>query len=361
LNQNHLSRLLANLALVLLAIYTAAVLFDVLPPKLLQPDWILNATFAATSFVTVPLLAVAFVHLAGYMSPGTLPKLQLRIARLSALLALLFLLFQPMLVYAIWRNAADLAAYNKEQIIQGQAKGNELIKAIETAASFRELQVSMAKLQGPQIPDQASSIPFPALRKQLLEAIKSAQSAIPTNLKKPTSPEYLQVYRRIARTSVISLMASFGFALMAWNPVSESNILIVYLKSVGLFGITPVSLYKGFTGLLINYQNRWKQEGKIKQNRKSALQHQRQIPIRNMPRECVWSENACWNLSANWSESRNLSGNGNGIGTIHEPSLQPCRQDILWSGMSQSRKYSCAKGSSAAGSQLSNSPSANTS
>lgn len=277
MNQNHLSRLLANLALVLLAIYTAAVLFDVLPPKLLQPDWILNATFAATSFVTVPLLAVAFVHLAGYMSPGTLPKLQLRIARLSALLALLFLLFQPMLVYAIWRNAADLAAYNKEQIIQGQAKGNELIKAIETAASFRELQVSMAKLQGPQIPDQASSIPFPALRKQLLEAIKSAQSAIPTNLKKPTSPEYLQVYRRIARTSVISLMASFGFALMAWNPVSESNILIVYLKSVGLFGITPVSLYKGFTGLLINYQNRWKQEGKIKQNRKSALQHQRQI------------------------------------------------------------------------------------
>jgi hypothetical protein len=277
LNPNSLSRVLARSGLVLLLFFGAVVLFDVLPPKLLQPDWILNFAVTLSNTLSIPIVGIILINLANYVAPKEHVKLQLRVARLAALLALLFLLIQPMLAFAVWKNARDLTSYNKEQINSIQVKGTQLTEAISKSATFEELRDRMARLQGPQIPDQARAIALPALKKQLLQSVKAAQAAFPTRLNTPTSEGYKEVYKRIARTSVLSLFGSIGFGLLAWNPITDKNILLLYLQSIGLFGITPASLYKSCSTFLANYQMKHKQDIKIKDNRKSAIHHQRQI------------------------------------------------------------------------------------
>jgi hypothetical protein len=277
LNPNSLSRVLARSGLVLLLFFGAVVLFDVLPPKLLQPDWILNFAVILSNAVSIPIVGIILINLANYVAPKEHVKLQLRAARLAALLALLFVLLQPMLAFAVWKNARDLTSYNKEQINSIQVKGAQLTQAIRNSATFEELRDRMARLQGPQIPEQARAIALPALKKQLLDSVQAAQSSFPSRLNNPTSEGYREVYKRIARTSVLSLLGSIGFGLLAWNPITDKNILLIYLQSIGLFGITPASVYKSCSTILANYQMKRKQDTKVKDNRKSALHHQRQI------------------------------------------------------------------------------------
>jgi hypothetical protein len=277
LNPNSLSRVLARSGLVLLLFFGAVVLFDVLPPKLLQPDWILVFAATLSNTLSIPIVGIILINLANHVAPNEHIKLQLRVARLAALLALLFVLIQPMLAFAVWKNARDLTSYNKEQINNIQVKGTKLSEAIRNSATFEELRDNMARLQGPQIPEQARAIALPALKKQLLQSVRAAQAAFPTRLNTPTSEGYREVYKRIARTSVLSLLGSIGFGLLAWNPITDKNILLIYLQSIGLFGITPASLYKSCSTFLANYQMKRRQDSKIKDNRKSALHHQRQI------------------------------------------------------------------------------------
>jgi hypothetical protein len=277
LNPNSFSRVLARSGLVLIALFGAIVLFDVLPPKLLQPDWILNFAVTLSNTLSIPIVGILLVNLANYVAPKEHIKLQLRIARLAALLALLFLFVQPMLAFAVWKNARDLTSYNKEQISSIQAKGAQLTQAIQNSTTFEQLQAGMTRLQGPPIPDQARGIALPVLKKQLLDSIRAAQKAFPSRLNTPTSEGYREIYKRIARTSVLSLLGTIGFGLLAWDPITDKNILFLYLQSLGLFGITPASIYKSCSTFLANYQLKRKHEAKIKDNRKSALHHQRQI------------------------------------------------------------------------------------
>lgn len=261
----------------MLALYGVVVLFDILPLRLLQPDWILSFAITLSNFISIPIVGVVLVHFAGYLAPTENAKLNIRVARFSALLSLLFLLLQPMLAFAVLKNFRDLAIYNNEQITLIKTKGAQLNQAIRQSTTFAELQNSMARLQGPAIPDQARALSLAELKAQLLAAVKNAQAAFPARLNTPTSPTYRELYKRIARTSVVSLLGMIGFGLLAWNPVTDKNILMTYLKSVGLFGVTPASLHKSLNVFLEDYQNRRKQDSQMKVNRKSALRHQQQI------------------------------------------------------------------------------------
>jgi len=276
LNTNSLSRLLARSGLILLGLYLVVVLFDVLPPKLLQPDWILSFAVSLSNSISIPLVGIVLVHLAGYLAPAERMKLHIRVARFAAILSLLFLFMQPMLAFAVLRNYRDLTDFNNEQIILIKTKGAQLNQAIRQSNTFVELQSSMARLQGPAIPDQARALPLGELKAQLLAAVKNAQAAFPARLNTPTSPAYREIYKRIARTSLMCLFGTFAFGLLAWNPITDKNILFSYLQSVGLFGITPASIYRSIKTFLVEYQDRRRQDSQVQVNRKSALRHQQQ-------------------------------------------------------------------------------------
>lgn len=261
----------------LLALYLVVVLFDVLPPKLLQPDWILSFAVSVSNAISIPLVGIVLVHLAGYLAPTEKMKLHIRVARLAAILSLLFLLIQPMLAFAVLKNFRDLSAFNNEQVALIKTKGAQLNQSIRQANTFAELQSSMARLQGPAIPDQARALPLVELKAQLLAAVKNAQAAFPGRLNTPTSPVYREIYKKVARTSLICLLGAIAFGLLAWNPITDKNILLTYFQSLGLFGITPASLHKSLSAFLEEYQDRRRQDSQTQINRKSALRHQQQI------------------------------------------------------------------------------------
>ncbi|MFN9621792.1 MAG: hypothetical protein ACK587_02990 [Cyanobacteriota bacterium] len=272
-----LSRLLARIGLILLILFGVIVVFDVSPPKILQPDWILNSAVVLSNTASIPLVGIVLVHLANQFAPQENGKLALRVGRLSALLALLFVLIQPMLAFAVWRNFRDLRDYNEDQIRIIQRKGEELKQAIKNSATFEQLQANMARLQGPPIPDQARSIGLGELRRQLLTSVSAAQASFPSRLTTPTSEAYKEIYKKIGRASILSLIGSIGFALLAWNPMAEKNIVLLYLQSVGIFGITPLSLYNSSIKFLEQYKMKRREESKKKENRQSAVVHQRQM------------------------------------------------------------------------------------
>ncbi len=277
LNSTTFSRLLARSGVILIILFAGVVLFDVFPPKLLQPDWLLNFGVTLSNTLSIPLVGIVLVHIASFIDLQACNKLTLRVARFSALLALLFLLVQPMLAFALWKNFRDLNVYNREQMNIIATKGQDLTQAIQNSVTFEELQTKMSRLQGPNIPDQARSLPLPELKKQLLFSIKSAQEAFSSRLATPTSEAYKEIYKRLARTSFLTLIGSVGFALLARNPTTEKNILLLYLKSIGLFGITPSTVSHSIKSFLENQKERQLRQGVVKDQRKSALNYQRQL------------------------------------------------------------------------------------
>jgi hypothetical protein len=277
LNSTSFSRLLARSGLVLLILFGVVVAFDTSPPKLLQPDWLLNFGVTLSNTVSIPLVAIVLVHIASFIDLEACNKLYVRVARLSALLALLFLFVQPLLAFALWKNFRDLKIYNKEQSNVIQEKGIELTRAIERSMTFQDLQINMARLQGPSIPDQARAVPLAELKKQLLYSIQTAQKSFASRLPSPTSNAYKEIYKRLARTSLISVLGTIGFTLLARNPNTEKNIILLYLKSVGLFGLTPASIYKSYRTFLENQSEMKEMKASMMEKKKSSLNYQRQL------------------------------------------------------------------------------------
>ncbi|MFN9644369.1 MAG: hypothetical protein ACK6BG_04440 [Cyanobacteriota bacterium] len=277
MNQNSIPRMVNAIGILLLVLFGSLVLFDTLPVRLLQPDWIFNLSIVLGNYVSIPLVGITLVHLGGYLDPDDLGRVQLRVARLSAILALLFLLIQPMMAFAVWRNFQTLTSFNKEQVALINKKSVEITQAIQTSDSFDELRMRMLRLQGPQIPEQARYVSLPTLKKQLVDLIKAARDSAPGRLTTPTSSAYVDFYKRLARTTFINLLSMIGFTLLAWNPRRNQNVVFSYLASLGLFGITPKSIFERFVSFLNEREIRQQEKGNASEIRRSAMLHQRQI------------------------------------------------------------------------------------
>jgi hypothetical protein len=277
LEAKQIAKILGRLGLVLLALFVALVVVDALPLKLLDPDWILNTTANLVNLVTIPLVGVAFIHLAGYISESTHRKLQSRVAQLAALLALLFFLILPMLGFAVVRNAKNLNAANQQTIQAISKKGRELEQAVKSAASFNDLKSKMQSMGGPQIGDSPQAIPLPELKKQLLDILARAKAAIPARLVQPNSPALLVVYKRVFRTGLLGLLGAFGFGLLAWDPMVNRNILANYASSFNVFGAGPGSLFGTLAQMLNDFQAQRQRSDELGRIRSVALQREREL------------------------------------------------------------------------------------
>lgn len=230
-----LAKILSRLGLVLLALFAVLVAVDSLPLKLLDPDWILNTTATMVNLVTIPLVGVAFIHLAGFLSESTHFKLQRSIARLAGVLSLVFCLILPMLGFAVVKNISDLKASNQRTIQVITRKGSDLKQAVQSAASFNDLKTQMQRLNGPQIGDAAQTVPLPELKKELLKVLDQAEAAIPAQMIQANSPTFFPVYKRVFRTGLVGLLGALGFGLLAWDPINKKNVIASY------FNLAPLS------------------------------------------------------------------------------------------------------------------------
>jgi len=61
--------MLSDGALALFVTYFILVAFDALPARLLDPAWMLNLALSLSGNMVIPLAALAFIHVAAWMTP----------------------------------------------------------------------------------------------------------------------------------------------------------------------------------------------------------------------------------------------------------------------------------------------------
>ena len=220
------ARLLADGALAFFAIYAVVVAFEILPPRLTDPLWLLAASTALVNAVSIPLAGVVFLHLAAAIAPYTnwIHQRRQRISRLAAWASLGFLLLLPLMGFATWRGITNVSAASQKQTAGYTRSANRLLQAIDRAATPKELQQSMVKLQGPQISDQDLNQPLAVLKKAETQVVKQALASYVAQLPKPNSQAYKPLYLQTFRTAVLSLVSSLAFAAVVWDPPEASEL-----------------------------------------------------------------------------------------------------------------------------------------
>lgn len=224
--------LLVDASLVFYAIYIVVVGFDVLPPRLLDPLWILSASSALVNAVSIPLAGVFFTHVAALIAPmsNRIQERRRLISKLVAWAALGFVLLLPLLGFATWRGISNVSAANQKQTAGLTRTANKLLAAIEISSSTKELQARMVQLQGPQIRDEDLSQPLELVKKAEAQIVKQALNAYIAQLPKPTSDAYKSVYLQTLRTALLATVASLGFASLSWDPLKQQTLLGSILK-----------------------------------------------------------------------------------------------------------------------------------
>jgi hypothetical protein len=214
-----LAEILMRLAGALFAIYAICVVVDSLPIRILASEWHFIAAASLVNFVTIPLVAHAFVQLAYYLTPTPRIETSLtRIGKAAQLAALGFLLLVPLLAFSSFRNANQVLEANSRQRQFTQRGVAMISKAIRDSSSPRELQERMVALKGPRIANDALQIPLPVLKQQVEAAVKQAAASIESQLRNPFSSDYLPLYKQYLRTALLAIFSALGFATLAWWP-----------------------------------------------------------------------------------------------------------------------------------------------
>jgi hypothetical protein len=175
-----LASLAAATAHVLLALFVLTVALPLLPPKPLDPFWLLAFTGAFCTNGFLALLAVLLLHLAAVLNPqsGWHHARRLLVRQCSRLVVLGFLLLIPLqgLAATLGREAAQSLA-NRAGSLQ-QARLEQFRRAVQRSGSIAELQGQLAAIQAPPLSaaDQRQSLA--ALKADLLSQIKAQETSL---------------------------------------------------------------------------------------------------------------------------------------------------------------------------------------
>jgi len=206
---------LALVALTLFAVYGAAVLASILPPRLLDPLWQLSSTRITVEAAPIPLLGLALLHLAAYLSPANLPLQRRRdaLARLAVPVSLAFLLIVPLQGQAVWRSYQLANAVADQQQASTGERADRVRFAIEQATSPEDMQRRLLALQRPDLriqldPSRFPTIPLPVLKRQLLSQLDQAEGQVKARFA-PIDPATAD---RITRESLRVIVSSIAFA-----------------------------------------------------------------------------------------------------------------------------------------------------
>ena len=219
--------MLCNGAIALFVTYVLLVAFDAFPPRLLDPAWLLNLALSLSGNMAIPLAALAFIHLAAWMTPLS-NSIQARrnffgsIAR-WAMLGFLFLL--PLIGYATWAGGNAIKIQNIIQKNTAKNTKNNLVKFISIANSPSELQAGLLALKGPNIPDQLLDKPLPLLKKQALLIVNQSYESFLLGVKNRGSQQFIPLYVQALKAFLLSVVGAVASAALSWNPLKQQSML----------------------------------------------------------------------------------------------------------------------------------------
>ena len=225
--------MLSDLGLGLIALYLVILGFDILPPRILDPLWMLTTASALCNNISIPLLGMASLHLAAFLAPinNRIQGRQAFFSRLALWACLGFLLLLPVIGFANWRGIRNVSTSNTQTVAQVKRNADRLISQIEAASSPKDLQLRLGRLQGPVLPDSQLNQPLPLLKKQALTLVNRVLNQYLSSIPTPKSDVYTEIYRQSLRTALMAVLAAIMTASLAWDPRSSNSILRQLLNS----------------------------------------------------------------------------------------------------------------------------------
>ncbi|MCP9933785.1 HpsJ family protein [Cyanobium sp. Candia 9D4] len=228
-----LSDRLAVVAYTLFVVYLISVLAFSVPPRLLDPLWQLTTIKLLIEAAPIPLLGLALLHLAAYLSPQD-DKLQRRrdgLARLAVLACLGFLLIVPLQGFTVWRSFRLSNAIADQQQASATQRAETVRQAIQQAGSAEDLQKRLLALQRPDLQirlnaDQFPSLPLPELKQRLLFQLDQAEGQFKARFSRLDPATNDRLLRESLRVMVSSIALAIAFAALAQRRNSAVPFLV---------------------------------------------------------------------------------------------------------------------------------------
>lgn len=272
--------MLSDGALALFITYLILVAFDALPPRFLDPAWILSLALSLSGNMAIPLAALAFIHVAAWMTPMN-NSIQARrnffgsIAR-WAMLGFLFLI--PLIGYATWAGSNAIKIQNELQKNTAKNTNDNLVKFIGQATSPGELQAGLIALNGPNIPNQLLDKPLPLLKKQALLIVSQSYKSFLLGVKNRGSEQFIPLYVQALKALLLSSIGAVASAALSWNPLKQQSML----SEIVMGDLQQLKLLLNPKQFIANYKLNQEQRALSQDARKRVLEieKQRQVEAR---------------------------------------------------------------------------------
>jgi hypothetical protein len=211
----------------LLVLFSATVLTNALPLRLLDPEWQIRATRLLVGNASIALVGFALVHLAAASDERTawIRTRRESFSRWAVLASLGFLLLIPLQAVAIWRTYQQTSAQMENQRLQVDRKLAELRQSISTAGSTAELQSRLDDLQAPPLTAAELARPLDDQQARLLERLDRSEIRLMDRLQGPSGLGIWSAGQESLRLVISSLAIGLAFAAGAWRPGASQTLL----------------------------------------------------------------------------------------------------------------------------------------
>lgn len=202
---------LLAIALALLAVFIATLLPQLLPPRLLDPNWQLTLCGVMAENGVLPLMALGLLSLATYLNPANPWVLAIRLLsnRLAGLAAIGFLLLIPLQIFAMKSSSSSLEFHQQKQRLTAQVRLDAIEQAIASAGSSDEINQRLQTLKAPPLPRSEQALPLSQLRPLLNQRLLQTRSLLKQKLfapaQVPRSTRKLQILRGVVSNLAYTL------------------------------------------------------------------------------------------------------------------------------------------------------------
>jgi len=210
----------------LLAVFLAAVILPILPPRLLDSEWQLEATGALVNNGVLALLGFLLVTLAVWIDPES-RRLNARanaFRRWSTAAALGYLLLAPLQGFATWQVRTSAASNQTRAIIQADRQFSLLREVISSSLSPQELSERIAASPGGSelLPPRDLNQPLPQLRQEWIASVQRAEQELKQQRRAapalPPGPPTKQSLRMALSALAYAYAFAFASGLLRWGP-----------------------------------------------------------------------------------------------------------------------------------------------
>jgi hypothetical protein len=230
-----LARQLRVFGVVLLVLYGANCLNDILPLQILNPLWQIGVANSLVNNAGIAGTGLILLHLAQYASHDSGLALDVRktLAGLTTMAALGFLLLIPLQISAVTRGLLNVqtAITQQEKAINRQA--DRYRTEIRAAPSTTALQQRMVAISGPVPGSEDLRTPLPELKQNLLKLVDLEAARLKGNINRVSLRQEAWVLaKQSLRICISALALALGFGVLAQQDSAAPPLLVRLGQSI---------------------------------------------------------------------------------------------------------------------------------